>query len=301
MVAFSRHYPGEDFVNHKRATIASLAGLLGIITMATVWLLTNPRTTENRNLTDDALLALIKNDLDAFKFFIEAGGNVHDTLPEIDGQKYTVAQGIAYFERSAFGKHLHESKISYVTQDAKTPFDIMTITVKKNNPDLLKQIAFESPKYDMGYGKNGWTLLHMASAWCSHKLTSQLHETGKLSWDHKAKDGSTPLTLAAENECLPMLSYWKEKGADFKMKDGRGKSALAILQTKKDAALTAFAESFLERNIATITVVTPAPVPDFYKKRKIPKDQIVDHAAMLEPEDRPLEATETAEFSEFAD
>lgn len=285
-------------MNNKRATIASLVGLVSVIFIAVVWLLSLPKTADNRNLTDEALLALIKNDLDAFKSVIDAGVNVHDTLPEIDGQKYTIAQGIAYFERNSFGKYLHEKKISYVIQDEKAPYDIMTITVKKNNPDLLKQLALENPKYQAAYGKNGWTLLHMASAWCSHKLTSQLHETGKIDWNHKAKDGSTPLTLAAEHECLPMLSYWKEKGANFKAKDGRGKSALSILHTKKDAALVAFAQSFEDRKIATITV---KEVPNFYKKRKIPKDQIVDHAAMLEPEDRPLEATETAEFSEFAD
>src|SRR5690606_25195515 len=137
--------------------------------------------------------------------------------------------------------------------------------------------------------------------YCSHKLISMLHEDGKLNWDLRAKDGTTPLTLAATNDCLPVLSYWKEKGADFKAKDGKGMTALSILQKKKDAALAAFAESFIERKIATVTIVKPAPVPDFYKKRKIPKEQIIDHAAMLEPEDRPLEATETAEFTEFAD
>jgi hypothetical protein len=46
---------------------------------------------------------------------------------------------------------------------------------------------------------------------------------------------------------------------------------------------------------------TAKAVPDFYKRRKIPKDKMVDHAAMLEPEDRPLEAVETAAHSEFAD
>lgn len=293
-------------MKNKRA-VASLLAVLGIMSVSAVWLLTNQKNSGLRNSSDDALLALIKNDLKGFESYISAGGNIHDTLPEIDGQKYTVAQGISYFERTDFAKHLQMKKVSYLQQDDKKPFDIMTITVKKNNPDLLKQITMENPNFEMAYGKNGWTLLHMASAWCSHKLTSMLHEKGKINWDHKAKDGSTPLTLAAENDCLPMLSYWKEQGADFKIKDGRGKTALSILQDKKDAALQAFAQSFETRGTGTLSSalpgkpVAPAPVPDFYKKRKIPKDQIVDHAAMLEPEDRPLEATETAEYSEFAD
>ena len=283
-------------MNNKRTIIAA-ASLLGVIAVSTFWVLHNSKDGD-RNLTDEALLALIKNDQPAFEDFIKAGGNLHDDLPEIDGNTYTVAQGIAYFERAGFGHYLNQNKMSYVKQDGKAPYDIMTIAVKKNNPELFQQLVKEKVAYQVDYGKNGWTLLHMASAWCSHKLTEYLDGEGKISWNQKAKDGSTPLTLAAQNDCLPMLSFWKEKGADFRAKDGRGLTALSILSKKKDAALAAFAESFIERKIATVTVVKK---PDFYKKRKIPKEQIVDHAAMLEPEDRPLEATETAEFSEFAD
>ena len=289
------------FVNKKRAII-SFFGLLGVMAVSSVWLLNKPKMTGHKNLTDDALLALIKNDQKGFEDFIRAGGNVHDSLPEIDGKNYTVSEGISYFERVGFASYLHKNKISYVKQDNKKPYDILTISVKKNNPELLKQITLDRPDFEMTYGQNGWTLLHMASAWCSHKLIAALSVKGKVDWKTKAKDGMTPLTLAAENECLPMLSYWKEQGADFKTKDARGKSALAILRFKKDPVLAAFVDSFDERKNAANKAGKSAPsVPDFYKKRKIPRDQIVDHAAMLEPEDRPLEATETAEFSEFAD
>jgi len=287
-------------VKNKRA-IVSAACLIGVVAVSSIWLFKNQKFASGRNLTDEALLALIKNDQAAFESFIKSGGDLHDDLPKIDGETYTVAEGIAYFERTSFGAHLNANKISYVKQDENKLFDIMTLSISKNNPDLLKQLAMENPKFSMQYGKKGWTLLHLAAAKCAHKLTPILHENGKLNWDQKAKDGSTPITLAAENDCLPMLSYWKEMGADFKAKDGRGKTALNILRGKKDAALMAFAESFdPARTIASVTIVKPAE-PDFYKKRKIPKDQIVDHAAMIEPEDRPLEATETAEMSEFAD
>lgn len=285
----------------KKRVVASAACLVGVLAVSSIWVLNNSKFSSNRNLTDEALLALIKNDQNAFEHFIKAGGNLHDDLPKIDGETYTVAEGIAYFERTSFGAHLHANKISYVKQAESKPFDIMTLSISKNNPDLLKQLALENPKFAMAYGKNGWNLMHLAAAKCAHKLTPVLHEKGKLNWDMKAKDGSTPLTLAAESECLPMLSYWKEMGADFKAKDGRGRTALNILKSKTDAALMAFAQSFEPaRTIASVTIVKPAE-PDFYKKRKIPKDQIVDHAAMIEPEDRPLEATETAENSEFAD
>ena len=286
------------FVNRKQVTI-SAACLFGVAALSTMFFYKSGNLSQSRNLLDDALLALIKNDQNGFESFINAGGNIHGELPEIDGKTYTVAQGVAYFDRTAFAKHLHERKMTFVEQNPEADFDIMTLTISKNNPEMLDQLVNENPKFAMAYGKKGWTMLHMASASCSHKLTGILHQKGKLSWDLKAKDGSTPITLAAENDCLPMLSYWKEHGADFNSRDGRGHSALSILKKKKDAALVAFAESFEARQPSSITIVKAEP--DFYKKRKIPKDQVVDHAAMLEPEDRPLEATETAAHSEFAD
>lgn len=285
-------------MNKKQVTI-SAACLFGVAALSTMFFYKSGHLSSNRNLIDEALLALIKNDHQGFESFINAGGNVHGQLPEIDGKTYTVAQGVAYFERTAFAKHLSDRKKVYVEQNESADFDIMTLTITKNNPELLNQLTLENPKFSMAYGNKGWTMLHMASASCSHKITAVLHEKGKLNWDLKAKDGSTPITLAAENDCLPMLSYWKEHGADFTAKDGRGYSALSILKKKKDAALVAFAESFEVRQPSSITIVKSEP--DFYKKRKIPKDQMVNHAAMLEPEDRPLEATETAEYSEFAD
>lgn len=285
-------------MNNKRAIISACC-LFAVIAVSTISFYGQPKFTSDRNITDEALLALIKNDQIAFESFIKSGGSVHLNLPEIEGKTYTVAQGVAYFERTNFAKYLDAKKITFLKQQADRPFDIMTITIKKNNPDLLNAMVDQKPNFSLGY-QNGWTMLHMASAWCSHKLTKILHEKGQLRWDSMAKDGSTPLTLAAENECLPMLSYYKEQGADFRSKDGKGRTAISIIRAKKDAALQAFAASFEARAVASV-IVKEAAVPDFYKKRKIPKEQMIDHAAMLEPEDRPLEATETAEFSEFAD
>lgn len=250
--------------------------------------------------TDDALLALIKNDMKGFQKYVVSGGKIHDYLPEIDGQKYTVAQGLAYFDRTDFATYLHDSSVAYVEQKKGEEFDILSLAIPRNNPEFFAAIVKENPKYDHVYGDKKWSLLHLASASCAHKIVPLLHSEGKLSWNLKAKDGSTPLTVAAENDCLPVLSYWKDHGADFKAKDGRGKSALSILGTKKDAALMAFAESFVVRRPASIAAVAPKEV-SFYRKRVIPKDQKVDQTTLIEPEDRPLEATETAEYSEFAD
>lgn len=250
-------------------------------------------TLSEGSLTDLALLALIKNDSKSFEEFIKRGGNVHDSLPEIDGKLYSVAQGIAVFERSSFGEQLHTHKLSYIKQEKKAVFDIMSLAVSKNNLELLKQFHKEAPNYQVIYGKNNENLLHLASSGCSHKVIEFLHKEGKLSWEMRTKKGESALTIAAESECLPILSYWKENNANFNAKDGRGLTALGILKVKKDAALMAFAQSFENRNVAS--------GPSFYKKRKIPKDQVVDHSSLIEPEDRPLDATETAEYSEFSD
>ncbi len=253
--------------------------------------------------TDEALLALIKNDLDGFRDYLARSGSMDAQLPEIDGNKFTVAQGMAYFDRPDFVKYLQESKISFVKQEPHSEFDLLSLAIPRHNPEFFKLLKSENASYDNTYGDKKWTLLHMAAATCSHKLMPYLDVKGKISWNTKAKDGSTPLTLAAENECLTVLSYWKENGADFKAKDGRGMTALSILGTKKNAATVAFRESFITRKIASVVVVQAAPPKEvsFYRKRVIPKDQRIDHSALIEPEDRPLEATETAEHSEFAD
>ena len=283
----------------NRSIVVSLFGLLVLIALSMITLL---KKSDNKDSSDRALLALIKNDLREFENYIQSGGDLQRQLPEIDGKIYTISEGIAFFERVQFADHLNRKKIPFLKQNGKKNFDFMTITIKKNNPDLLRQVVLERPDFSMLYGEKAYTLLHLASAWCSNKLTPILHELGGINWNETAKDGSTPLTLAAENECLPMLSYWKEKGADFKAKDGRGKSALNFLQASKDAALNAFALSFESKKEKIIVVEkTKSSAPNFYKKRKIPKDQMVDHTYMLEPEDRPLEANQSAESSEFAD
>jgi len=294
--------PWGDLVKNKQTAVAA-ACLLIFIAASGIFIInsnedhTTDASNSVRNLADEALLALIKNDQKAFESFIQAGGKVHDSLPMIDGKIYTIAEGMAYFERPAFMRYVNSQKIPYLNQSKEKDFDIMTITIAKNNPEVLNQLVVENPDFKFKYGKKEWSLLHLASAACSFKLTETLHLKGELNWDLKAKDGSTPLTLAAEHDCLPMLSYWKEHNADFKKKDGRGLTALNILKKKKDAALVAFAESFEERSIASVP--KKKKIPDFYKRRKIPKDQIIDYSALIEPEDRPLEATETAEFSEF--
>ena len=166
--------------------------------------------------TDDALLALIKHDMKGFQNYVKNGGKLHDELPEIDGHKYTVAEGMAYFDRADFAAYLQEEKISFVEQKKGAEYDILSLAIPRNNPDFFKVVIKENAKFDYTYGDKKWSLLHLASSTCSHKIVPFLHNDGKLSWNLKAKDGSTPLTIAAEYECLPVLSYWKDHGNNGK-------------------------------------------------------------------------------------
>jgi hypothetical protein len=269
-------------------------GVFGL--SVSLWQMYSPQKMVKRNLTDEALLALIKNDLNSFQSVLEAGVDLHSQLPEVDGKSYTISEGMAYFNRINFMQRIHANRMNFIKQNLSKDFDILSLSITHNNPEMMEILFKEAPNFKLRYGEKKWGLLHLASLSCSQKILPLLHQKAGLSWEEKAIDGTTPLTLAAENDCLPVLSYYKEQSADFNHKDGRGLSALAILRKKKDAALVAFAESFEARKPAAVIAEV-----SFYKKRKIPKDQMVDYSTMIEPEDRPLSATETAEMSEFAD
>jgi len=247
---------------------------------------------------DDVLLSLIKNDLAGFKAYINAGGDLQNALPHIDGQSMTVAQGMAYFERQEFIKYLQDQKKKFLIQDSKG--DMLSITVRKNNAEILNLLLKESPDLTLRYGSQRMSLLHLASNGCSHKLVLPLMQTEKFKWNEDTKQGHNALTLAAENECLSLLSFWKKKGISFNKNDRRGISAFKILSGKKDATILDFIQSFASRSPASIAVTSQKTVT-FYRKRINPKDMPVDYSALIEPESRPEAAVETAEKSEFSD
>ncbi len=269
--------PGEDIVRNRKL-LASTTFLIGFLSLVTLWFIKNPKLTRTQ-LSDKALLAIVKNDLDEFSHFLKLGGSVHQDLPLLNGKKYTVAEGIAHFERVAFLRMLRENNISYLKQEKNKTQDILTISIEKNNEELLNEISLSQPRYDLTYGKEGWSILHMTSNCCAHKLTAIIQEKSHLRWDKKSQDGKTPLSIAHDKNCLPIINYFKTQGAEV------------MSETKKEQS----------ERISSRTNSAAPTVPDFYKKRKVPKDQIVDHTAMLEPGDRPLEALETSKYSEFAD
>jgi hypothetical protein len=254
------------------------------------------------NLSDEALLSIIKNDQKGFENFIAAGGKIGTNI-EVEGDTYTVGELLVKYDRIGFVKYAKDKKMPFEIDPLKS-FDVHSLSVSQNNPEMLSLILGDQKlnKNFKPYGEKGWSLLHMASAQCSYKVINVLYNAG-MTWDLKSKNGATALTIAAEEGCLQALSYFKEQGADFKKADGRGMSALAILKMKKDAALMAFAESFMDRRIpaTVVKVVTQVATPNFYNKRKIPTDSLADRAHLIEPSDRPDEANETAANSEFSD
>jgi ankyrin repeat protein len=288
-------------VNKKHLTIIAASFFTGVIAVGTVWQFSKTTTTStSRGGADDAFLAMIKNDQASFENWVQNGGDLSALLPTIDGKNLTVAEGLAHFERTNFIKYLQANKVKFMKQNKDGKDDIMSLAVAKNNAELFSLLMKENPDLTAVYGEKGHSLMHLVSANCASKLTSLL-KTDKLSWNTKAKDGSTPLTLAASSDCLAVLSYWKDQKADFNQKDGRGTSAMSVMRGKKDAAMLAFLQSFETRRDRVPASAFVEPEINFYKKRVVPKDQKIDYSALIEPEDRPLDATETAEHSEFAD
>lgn len=280
--------------NKRIILVVSLTCCLGVSTLIYFQKLLD------RSLSDEALLSIIKNDQSGFEHFLSRGGKLGMNI-KVEGEHFMIGELIVKYNRLGFAKYAKDQKLQFEI-DIKKDFDIHSLSVEQNNPEMLG-LLLGNQKFDKmvkAYGKKGRSLLHMASAHCSYKVVSILHKAG-MSWDHKDSIGVTPLTLAAEEGCLQALSYFKEQGADFKAKDGRGRSALSILQKHKDAALMAFAESFIDRRATASVVVVKQEVPNFYKKRKIPKDSFADRAHLIEPEDRPDDANETSEYSEFSD
>lgn len=288
-------------MNKKNLSVVAAAFFVGVLSVGSIWHFSGKETSVTKTGgTDEALLALIKNDQSAFEAWVKNGGDLFAYLPLIDGKKLTVSEGLAYFERTGFIKFLQKNKMSFVKQARDGKEDILFLALQKNNPELFDLLLKENPDLTATYGDKGWTLLHYAASGCNHKLGEVLQKEKKLTYDLRAKDGTMPLNLAAQSDCLKFLSFWKEQGADFKKKDGRGTTALSILKGKKDAAMTAFYQSFEAPKVARLPASAPKEL-NFYKKRVVPKDQQIDYSALIEPEDRPLEATETAEYSEFAD
>jgi hypothetical protein len=185
------------------------------------------------------------------------------------------------------------------TPKSEWSFAVMSEAMGSNNPEVLKAISAQDPGFKTKYGDSEWSLLHMASYQCSPKLVKALHVEGKLNWDLKAKDGTTPLTIAADVGCGPVLNYFKSLKANFSKNDGRGKSAISILKENENKELlSAFSSEVERRKPASVTQVAEV---SFYRKRNYPDAPTSTKRPIADPNLRPDEIPETADFTEFAD
>lgn len=237
---------------------------------------------------DEAILSIIKNDEKTFQNFIALGGSIKSEF-ELDKKKTSLVELIVQYERIGF---LKSAGVIELREDK----DFWRSIVEKNNSKLLELVKKMMEPVELNkfqYDNLERHLLHVSSIKCYNEVVPVL-EKSNMQWSDLDKKGASALTLAAENGCLNILSYWKLQKADFHQKDKRGLSALAILLKKTDPALNAFAQSFETKR-------TAASIPNFYNKRKIPKAKLADRSHLIEPETRPDDANETAEHSEFSD
>ncbi len=172
---------------NKKHIIIAASFFAGVLTTGTMWQL-NKTSSTFRGGSDDALLALIKNDQSSFEAWVKNGGDLSAFLPVIDGKKLTVAEGLAYFERTNFVAYLQKNKVKFVKQNKDGKDDIMSLAISKNNPELFTLLMKENPDLTAAYGEKGMTLMHLVSGSCAAKLTAILHADKKLNCDMKAKD-----------------------------------------------------------------------------------------------------------------
>lgn len=285
-------------MNKRRSGMA--IGLIGLL--ASSYLFLTKTTGKQTPSADEGFLSIVKNDPRGFENYLLSGGSLLEKV-KISQKDYTLGELLVEYERIPFIHRASLSQKSFNTSSPSTS-DIWFLAIPKNNPQLLQSLIAANPGYSLysrKYGKEERNLLHLASAQCSHKLVKILEAQG-MKWNEKDRSGSTALTLAADHECLQILKYWKEQGADFNAKDGLGRSALSLLMKRKDITVQAFAQTFQEKRSPARVLLASAPtVPNFYKKRHIPQESLSDRSRLIDPGERPDEANETADYSEFSD
>lgn len=305
----------------KKQKILAVSCLVFCLTTTTVWKLSHEAPHE-LTLEQKGAEAILKNDLVAFKAFIKAGGkpeNLFKPQPSDAGTvepvgvkafkkdqiAWTIAEALVAYERVEFIEYLQQEKVPFVKQSNDGKADIVSMAVESNNPQVFQAILKEKPDLKKEYGEQKKNLLHIASSSCSMNVADILHNSGMYSAQDMQKDGSTPLTIAAASDCVPMITFWQGKNEDFSAKDGKGKSAIQILKENKSEVAAEIAKSIeastASRKPASVTVKLSPKVPDFYKLRKYPEDVLADPALLVDPEIRPLDSDSTAEYTEFAD
>lgn len=279
--------------------------------------------------------AIKENNIEIFESYLEEGGSLNEVI-EVNGSQMTLAEAIVHHERLEFIQkaasinvaqashtnhefhqtpknlsgdghkdHLSESEsaslspgdsysllvplLQVVARSAKPEFKKAVLGLLKTNPELVRPLKGAASE-----------VLPEVVATCDQEQISFL---GDLGADPLVKnnEGRNGIDAAGKTKCFKAISYWKkDQKIDFDKKNEEGISGFDVLAKFKDPELQSFTDKLQGETIREISSLKPkVKRVSFYKKR-VPS-AIIDPEALVEPELRPDEATETAEFSEFSD
>lgn len=248
--------------------------------------------------------AIKANDLVPFEEYINEGGSLNEIV-EDNNEKITLAQAIVKHERVNFVHKVAEiqlkdqkSQLANVSvSEAQVLVPLVKAIVTSARPGFKKEVlnlSKKDPEVVKAVQGAATSILPTAVETCDQDQIRFLGDLGA--------DPSKSIGAAGKTKCFKAISYWKkEQKFDFDKKNDDGVSGFDVLSKFKDPELQSFTDS-LQKDDEVREIASLKPKEkrvSFYKKRVT--SAIIDPEALVEPELRPDEATETAEFSEFSD
>lgn len=259
--------------------------------------------------------AIKNNKVEVFEEYLSNGGKLDEVVYLENNQQVTVAEAIVQYERTDFIQKVvaHNKKVTKAEWQAtvkegnisQTSLGLLVGAVAKMGQPQVKKEFLDLVKEDaqvLAATKSvASEVLPEVVQTCDENEISFLGDLGADPLQ-KNTDGSSALVKASESKCFKAISYWKkDQNVDFDKKNEEGVTAFDVLAKFKDPELQSFTDTLQEDGVREIASLKAKPSNrvSFYKKRSAPS--IIDPEALVEPELRPDEATETAEFSEFSD
>lgn len=273
--------------------------------------------------------AIKNNQIEVFEKYLKAGGTLTETV-QVDNKEMTLAEVIVKHERLEFihkaattiPDHTYEHEVADIREDTQAKSHLSTELAAvalqasaSNLAPIINAVAkMGNPKFKkdvLSLSKNNPEVLETAEVAASEILPEivstcdqdQIRFLGDLGANPMAKNdgGENALDSAGKSKCLKAITYWKkEQHVDFDKPNEDGVSGFDVLSKFKDPELQSFTDNLQDEAVREVaSLKTKSNRVSFYKKRSAPS--IIDPEALVEPELRPDEATETAEFSEFSD
>lgn len=273
--------------------------------------------------------AIKNNQIEVFEKYLKAGGVLSEVVM-VENKEMSLAEVIVKHERLEFIR-----RAAVIVPDQLEPFEVADIRedtdAKSYLASSLPSVALQASANNLApiigaalkmgnknfnkeilkLSKNDPQVLESAELAASEILPEivqtcdqdQIRFLGDLGANPLTNngEGKNGLASAGKSKCLKAISYWKkEQNVDFDKPNEEGISGFDVLSKFKDPELQSFTDNLQDevvREVASLKAKTNRV--SFYKKRSTPS--IIDPEALVEPELRPDEATETAEFSEFSD